>query len=336
MIYVDRARPRRAGPGGQHLPGGDATARYTPSLPGRGGDASGSSSSSPSRAASPSHVAPETPGSIHEGGELGYSLSHAFGAAFDNPDLIAACVVGDGEAETGPLAASWHSNKFLNPATRRGRAAHPAPERLQDRQPDRAGPHRPPRSWRRCSRGYGYRPYFVEGDDPQAMHQAMAATLERVVAEIRAIQAEGPGAAAKTARRAAALAHDRAAHAQGLDRPEGGGRQADRKAPGAPTRSLSRTWPASPGTCACWRTGCGATAPRSFSTSGGALRARAGGAGAAGAHGAWAPTRTPTAACCCGTCAMPDFRDYAVEVPEARRRSIGRGHPGAGRASCAT
>ena len=86
----------------------------------------------------PSHAAPETPGSIHEGGELGYALVHAFGAAFDNPDLLVACVVGDGEAETGPLAASWHSNKFLEPAPRRRRAADPAPERLQDREPDRA------------------------------------------------------------------------------------------------------------------------------------------------------------------------------------------------------
>ena len=88
----------------------------------------------------PSHVAPETPGSIHEGGELGYSLSHAYGAVFDNPDLIAVCVVGDGEAETGPLATAWHSNKFLNPVTDGGGAADPAPERLQDRQSDRAGP----------------------------------------------------------------------------------------------------------------------------------------------------------------------------------------------------
>ena len=97
----------------------------------------------------PSHVAPETPGSIHEGGELGYSLSHAFGAAFDNPDLIVACVVGDGEAETGPLATSWHSNKFLNPVTRRCGSADPAPERLEDREPDCARPHpggRAPRS----------------------------------------------------------------------------------------------------------------------------------------------------------------------------------------------
>ena len=85
----------------------------------------------------PSHAAPETPGSIHEGGELGYALAHAYGAAFDNPDLIVACVVGDGEAETGPLATAWHSNKFLNPVTRRRGAADPAPQRLQDRQPDR-------------------------------------------------------------------------------------------------------------------------------------------------------------------------------------------------------
>ena len=89
----------------------------------------------------PSHVAPETPGSIHEGGELGYALSHAYGAAFDNPDLLVAAVVGDGEAETGALATSWHSNKFTNPRQRRRRAADPAPQRLQDRQSDRAGPY---------------------------------------------------------------------------------------------------------------------------------------------------------------------------------------------------
>ncbi len=89
-----------------------------------------------------SHVAPTTPGSIHEGGELGYSLSHAFGAAFDNPDLIVACVIGDGEAETGPLATAWQSNKFLRPGHRRGGAADSASQRLQDQQPDGAGPHR--------------------------------------------------------------------------------------------------------------------------------------------------------------------------------------------------
>jgi xylulose-5-phosphate/fructose-6-phosphate phosphoketolase len=134
-----------------------------------------------------SHVTPETPGSIHEGGELGYSLSHAYGACFDNPDLVVACVVGDGEAETGPLATAWHSNKFLNPhrdgavlpilnlngykianPTILARITHEELEALL--------------------RGYGYTPYFVEGDDPEVMHQTMAATIDKVVAKIRSIQ----------------------------------------------------------------------------------------------------------------------------------------------------
>ena len=135
----------------------------------------------------PSHVAPETPGSIHEGGELGYSLLHAYGAVFDNPDLMACCVVGDGEAETGPLAASWHSNKFLNPA-RDGvvlqilhlngyKIAGPTVlARLSKEELDH------------LFKGYGHKPYFVEGDDPQTMHQLMAATLDAVIAEIQAIQ----------------------------------------------------------------------------------------------------------------------------------------------------
>jgi xylulose-5-phosphate/fructose-6-phosphate phosphoketolase len=135
----------------------------------------------------PSHVAPETPGSIHEGGELGYALSHAYGAAFDNPDLIVACVVGDGEAETGPLAASWHSNKFLNPVhdgavlpilhlngykianpTVLARISHEELESLFV--------------------GYGYKPYFVEGSDPEIVHQLMAATLDTIIREIKEIQ----------------------------------------------------------------------------------------------------------------------------------------------------
>ena len=134
-----------------------------------------------------SHCTPETPGSINEGGELGYSLSHAFGAAFDNPDLIVACVVGDGEAETGPLATSWHSNKFLNPIrdgavlpilhlngykianpTILARISHDELESL--------------------FRGYGYLPHFVEGDDPDEMHRVMASTLESCTEEIRSIQ----------------------------------------------------------------------------------------------------------------------------------------------------
>ncbi len=135
----------------------------------------------------PSHVAPETPGSIHEGGELGYALAHAFGAAFDNPDLIVACVVGDGEAETGPLATAWHSNKFLNPA--RDGAVLPI---LHLNGYKIANPtvlaRMPQEDLERLFLGYGYRPWFVAGDDPRIMHQQMAATLEAVLAEIRAIQ----------------------------------------------------------------------------------------------------------------------------------------------------
>ena len=135
----------------------------------------------------PSHVSPETPGSIHEGGELGYSLSHAHGAAFDNPDLIVACVVGDGEAETGPLATSWHSHRFLEPGQRRRRAADPAPERLEDREPGvlaRIGDD----ELDALLRGYGYEPFYVSGHEPGFMHQKMAATVDAVIGQIRAIQ----------------------------------------------------------------------------------------------------------------------------------------------------
>jgi xylulose-5-phosphate/fructose-6-phosphate phosphoketolase len=136
----------------------------------------------------PSHVAPETPGSIHEGGELGYAVSHAYGAAYDNPDLTVACVVGDGEAETGPLATSWHSNKFLNPATdgvvlpilhlNGYKIANPCVlARISHEELDH------------LFRGYGYTPYFVEGDDPMKMHQLMASTLDTVNKQIQTIKA---------------------------------------------------------------------------------------------------------------------------------------------------
>ncbi len=137
----------------------------------------------------PSHVAPETPGSIHEGGELGYSLSHAYGAAFDNPNLIVACVVGDGEAETGALATSWHSNKFLNPRT--DGAVLPI---LHLNGYKIAGPtvlaRIPEEELTELLRGYGYAPVFVSGDEPRVMHEQMAATLDRVLGEIRRIQSE--------------------------------------------------------------------------------------------------------------------------------------------------
>ena len=135
----------------------------------------------------PSHTAPETPGSIHEGGELGYSIAHGFGAAFDNPDLFVCCVVGDGEAETGSLAASWHSNKFLNPA--RDGAVLPilhlngykiANPTILARMSDG--------ELAQLFAGYGYQPYYVEGREPEAMHQLMAATLDRVIEEIHSIQ----------------------------------------------------------------------------------------------------------------------------------------------------
>ena len=137
----------------------------------------------------PSHAAPEVPGSIHEGGELGYALSHAFGAAFDNPGLIVACVIGDGEAETGPLAASWHSNKFLNPAT--DGAVLPI---LHLNGYKIANPtifaRIPREELSSLMTGYGYAPYFVEGSDPQVIHRQMAETLEEVTEEIRRIQTE--------------------------------------------------------------------------------------------------------------------------------------------------
>jgi xylulose-5-phosphate/fructose-6-phosphate phosphoketolase len=146
-----------------------------------------------------SHASPQTPGSIHEGGELGYSLSHAFGAVLDNPDLIAACVVGDGEAETGPLATAWHSNKFLNPVTDGAvlpilhlngykisnptilaRISHEELEQL--------------------FRGYGWTPYFVEGDDPMLMHEAMAAAMEQAINQIQYIKADAANGVTERAR----------------------------------------------------------------------------------------------------------------------------------------
>lgn len=136
-----------------------------------------------------SHVGPEIPGSIHEGGELGYALSHAYGAAFDNPDLLVACVVGDGEAETGPLATSWHSNKFLNPA--RDGAVLPI---LHLNGYKIANPtilaRLPHEELKALFYGYGYKPYFVEGDKPIQMHQLMAETLDTIIEEIKKIQHE--------------------------------------------------------------------------------------------------------------------------------------------------
>src|SRR5436305_891119 len=137
----------------------------------------------------PSHVAPETPGSIHEGGELGYALTHAYGAAFDNPDLVVACVIGDGEAETGPLAASWHSNKFVSPA-RDGAVLpilHLNGYKIANPTVLARIPHDELAS---LLEGYGHRPYFVAGSDPATLHRRMAAVLDEVIAKILRIQAD--------------------------------------------------------------------------------------------------------------------------------------------------
>jgi xylulose-5-phosphate/fructose-6-phosphate phosphoketolase len=145
----------------------------------------------------PSHVAPETPGSIHEGGELGYALVHAYGAAYDNPDLLVLCVVGDGEAETGPLAASWHSNKFLNPVTDGAvlpvlhlngyKIANPS---VLSRIPEG--------ELAALMRGYGYQPHFVSGDDPAEVHRQLAATLDAVLDDIERIQRSARDSSAST------------------------------------------------------------------------------------------------------------------------------------------
>ena len=211
-----------------------------------------------------SHCTPETPGSIHEGGELGYVLSHACGAAFDNPDLIVAAVVGDGEAETGPLATSWHISKFLNPIrdgavlpilhlngykinnpTLLARITH---EELED-----------------LLRGYGWNPYFVEGSDHDSMHQAMAATLEHCIAEI-----QSPSARMPEERRCdpATLADGGVAFTKGMGRTgRGSGRASTLKASGARTRFRWPTSRLTQNTCAFLRTGCGHSNPKNCSTS---------------------------------------------------------------------
>ena len=185
----------------------------------------------------PSHASPECPGSIHEGGELGYSLSHSFGAVFDNPDLVVACVVGDGEAETGPLATAWHSNKFLNPAT--DGAVLPI---LHLNGYKISNPTILARITReeleQLLRGYGWTPIFVEGHEPALMHEAMATALDTAVEQIKEIQRKAriDGELALSA-----LADDRPQFTQGLDGAEDHRWRADRRhlpiAPGAALRS---------------------------------------------------------------------------------------------------
>ena len=255
----------------------------------------------------PSHVAPETPGSIHEGGELGYALSHAYGAAFDNPDLIVACVVGDGEAETGPLATSWHSNKFLNPLTDGAvlpilhlngyKIANPTVLARISRD-----------ELEQLFRGYGYTPHFVEGDDPAGDARAHGGDARRRLLRHHGDQGRGGRA---TACGTAALADDRPAYSQGLDLPEGDRREAHRgvlaRASGADGRDAgqSRARPH----------------PRDLDEelpAGGAVRhERAAATGAGGPCAAWpSPDERQSARRTAGILLrelrLPDFRDYAV------------------------
>ena len=210
----------------------------------------------------PSHVAPETPGSIHEGGELGYALAHAFGAAFDNPDLLVACVVGDGEAETGPLATSWHSNKFLNPRT--DGAVLPI---LHLNGYKIANPtvlaRIPEAELVALLEGYGWRPLIVAGDDPAVVHELFAAALDEALDGIAEAQR---AARERSLDGAAAVADDRAAHAEGLDRARRRSTASRSRARGGRTRCRSPTCAGTPSTCASSRSGCAAIARKSCST----------------------------------------------------------------------
>ena len=204
----------------------------------------------------PSHVAPETPGSIHEGGELGYSLSHAFGAAFDNPDLVVAAVVGDGEAETGPLATSWHGTKFLNPVTDGAvlPILHLNGYKIANPTVLARIPHE---ELTALLVGSGWKPHFVEGTDPERMHHLMALTLDTAMSEIaeiqRAAREEG-----KTSQ--SPVADDRPAQPEGLDRPGGGRRQAGGGHVAQPSGAAAEHPDRPPTRCACSSSGCAPTA----------------------------------------------------------------------------
>ena len=246
------------------------------------------SGSSPSPAASPATPRRRRPGSIHEGGELGYSLSHAYGAAFDNPDLLVACVIGDGEAETGPLAASLARQQVPRPGRRRRRAADPAPQRLQDRQPDGAGPD-PARTscCRLLRRATATSPYVVEGgfdgEDPMAVARADG----RGAGRDRRRDRRDPAPRAEQRRRrgdAAALADARAAHARRAGPGPTRWTACRSRARGGPTRCR---WPrcgTTPSTWPSWRRGCGRTGPEELFDGDGPAAPGAARAGPAGAR----------------------------------------------------
>ena len=258
----------------------------------------------------PSHVAPETPGSIHEGGELGYSLAHAYGAAFDNPDLLVCCVVGDGEAETGPLATSWHSNKFLDPA--RDGAVLPvlhlngykiANPTVLARIPERGAAV--------AARRLRLRAALRQRLRPRAVHQLMAATLDEVADGDRRDPAR---ARARTARsRAAALADDRAADAQGLDRPEGGRRAAGRGHVPLPPGARSPTSRENPEHLAQLESWMRSYRPEELFDEGGALTAELAALAPSGERRMGSNPHA-NGGLLLRDLELPDFREYAVEV----------------------
>ena len=273
----------------------------------------------------PSHVAPETPGSIHEGGELGYALSHAYGAAFDNPDLVVCAVVGDGEAETGPLATSWHSNKFLNPVDGRRRPADPPPQRLQDRQPDRARPD--PAGGAGGADG-GLRPQAVLRRGRRPGRRPPAAGRDDGRGD-RGDRPDPEGGARGRRHRAPALADDRAPDAR---RAGPGPKTIDGKpgrgdlalAPGADERGpqeRGRTAPSSRSWMRSYR-------PEELFDDRGALVPELA-ALPPKAHRRMSANPVANGGELLRDLVLPDFRDYAVDVPRPGATTVG-GDPGAG------
>ncbi len=263
----------------------------------------------------PSHVAPETPGSIHEGGELGYALVHAFGAVFDNPDLVACCVVGDGEAETGPLAASWHSNKFLDPA--RDGAVLPILHLNGYKIANPTVLARIPRDeLASLLEGYGYAPRFVEGSDPAEMHQLMAATLDEVLEEIAAIQHRAREDGDLTRPRWPAIVLVTPKGWTGPKEVDGKPAEGSFRSHQVPLADIARK-PEHLAQLEAWMR---SYEPDELFDSGGALRADLAALAPEGDRRMGANPHTNGGKLTIGL-ELPDFRDYAVDVPEPARTS---------------